>query len=185
MERIWTDFANSLWHDWKGHGQSEDRLMQTKWQQFFLERYQYIDIQQPSTAEGQRMIALRDRLIESSGSLARGESLKDEDINFYNKIMHKKSLFPEIVKQDEGLVLMYAGSILNWDDILADIVIDFAKTVIKGDPSRIRICDNENCRWIFYDETRNRRQRYCDDKLCGNLMKVRRFRAKKKEELKD
>jgi len=32
------------------------------------------------------------------------------------------------------------------------------------------------------DDTRNRSKRYCDDKLCGNLTKVRRFRARKKAE---
>ena len=32
---------------------------------------------------------------------------------------------------------------------------------------------------LYYDDTRNRSKRYCDDKMCGNLMKVRRFRRRK------
>ncbi|WP_141639042.1 CGNR zinc finger domain-containing protein, partial [Paenibacillus riograndensis] len=39
---------------------------------------------------------------------------------------------------------------------------------------------NPDCLWVYYDDTRNRSKRYCDDKMCGNLMKVRRFRARKK-----
>ncbi|UOK61501.1 CGNR zinc finger domain-containing protein [Paenibacillus sp. OVF10] len=35
---------------------------------------------------------------------------------------------------------------------------------------------------MFYDDTRSRTQKYCDDKMCGNLMKVRRFRAKRKSQ---
>jgi predicted RNA-binding Zn ribbon-like protein len=42
--------------------------------------------------------------------------------------------------------------------------------------------ENADCLWVYYDDTRNRSKRYCDDKACGNLMKVRRFRARKKAE---
>ncbi len=62
---------------------------------------------------------------------------------------------------------------------MAEIVSDFVHTVLDRDIHRIRICDNPDCRWVFYDDTRSRTKRYCEDKTCGNLMKVRRFRAKK------
>ena len=57
---------------------------------------------------------------------------------------------------------------------------EFAQTLAEGEASRIRICDNPDCLWVYYDRTRNRSKRYCDDRACGNLMKVRRFRASKK-----
>jgi predicted RNA-binding Zn ribbon-like protein len=71
---------------------------------------------------------------------------------------------------------------LHWPNVMAEIAASFAETISEGEPSRIRICNNPNCLWIYYDDTRNRSKRYCDDKLCGNLMKVRRFRARKKAE---
>lgn len=70
----------------------------------------------------------------------------------------------------------------GWDAVMAEIAASFAKTLAEGEPSRFRICDNPDCLWAYYDDTRNRSKRYCDDKACGNLMKVRRFRAKKKAE---
>jgi len=39
MDKLWTDFANSLWHDWRGDGHTEDRLLMTKWQAAFLETW--------------------------------------------------------------------------------------------------------------------------------------------------
>ncbi|XEC93808.1 CGNR zinc finger domain-containing protein [Paenibacillus tarimensis] len=36
------------------------------------------------------------------------------------------------------------------------------------------------CRWIYDDESRSRTRSRCDDKRCGNLIKVRRFRERRK-----
>ncbi|MDT3426149.1 putative RNA-binding Zn ribbon-like protein [Paenibacillus forsythiae] len=64
---------------------------------------------------------------------------------------------------------------------LRGYLLDTVREIVEGKkPSRFRICDNPDCRWAYYDDTRNRSKRYCDDKACGNLMKVRRFRARKK-----
>ena len=62
-----------------------------------------------------------------------------------------------------------------------EIAGSFAQATQQGELSRFRICTNPDCLWVYYDDTRNRSKRYCDDKMCGNLMKVRRFRAKKSE----
>jgi len=70
----------------------------------------------------------------------------------------------------------------GWPAVEAEIAASFAAMLSEGEPSRIRFCDNPSCLWVYYDDTRNRSKRYCDDKLCGNLMKVRRFRARKKAE---
>jgi len=48
------------------------------------------------------------------------------------------------------------------------------------DVGRIRVCENPGCQWYFYDETRSRTKRCCDE-TCANLVKVRRHRARKKE----
>ena len=45
---------------------------------------------------------------------------------------------------------------------------------------RVRACDNEECRWLFLDTSKNHTRRWCDMKVCGNRMKARRFKAQKK-----
>jgi len=42
---------------------------------------------------------------------------------------------------------------------------------------RLRSCDNQECRWLFLDTSKNHTRRWCDMKLCGNRMKARRFKA--------
>lgn len=42
------------------------------------------------------------------------------------------------------------------------------------DTDRLRICDGENCGWVFLDTSRNGRRRWCDMATCGNVAKARR-----------
>ena len=64
--------------------------------------------------------------------------------------------------------------------VLFEIASSFAAFLVEGDPDRLKLCDNPDCQWVFYDTTRRRTRRWCED-ACGNLMKVRRFRAKKRK----
>ena len=45
---------------------------------------------------------------------------------------------------------------------------------------RLRNCAHEPCDWLFLDSSRNGRRRWCQMETCGNLAKLRRFRAKAK-----
>ncbi|HIC80680.1 MAG TPA: hypothetical protein EYP07_06905, partial [Kiloniellaceae bacterium] len=42
------------------------------------------------------------------------------------------------------------------------------------DRARIKICPGDNCGWLFVDETRNARRRWCSMETCGNRAKARR-----------
>ena len=44
--------------------------------------------------------------------------------------------------------------------------------------ARLRRCGNQTCYWLFVDETKNCSRRWCEMASCGNLMKVRRHRAR-------
>lgn len=61
----------------------------------------------------------------------------------------------------------------------------YADMLAAGGAERLRVCDNPDCKWIYYDETKNRSKRYCDDKACGNLLKVRRFRERARQQPKN
>ena len=69
------------------------------------------------------------------------------------------------------------------DAVLLAIVESFASFVVSGEPERLKLCENPDCRWVFYDTTRSRTRRWCAD-TCGNLMKVRDFRARQKKKRK-
>jgi hypothetical protein len=47
-----------------------------------------------------------------------------------------------------------------------------------GSWRRLKACANEECRWVFYDRSRNQQGSWCDMAVCGNRLKNRRLRAR-------
>lgn len=47
----------------------------------------------------------------------------------------------------------------------------------EGTWSRLKTC--RNCRWAYWDASRNRSAAWCSMQLCGNRLKVRRHRARR------
>ena len=43
---------------------------------------------------------------------------------------------------------------------------------------RLKLCGSDECRWVFYDRSKNHSSRWCTMKSCGNREKARRFRAR-------
>jgi predicted RNA-binding Zn ribbon-like protein len=50
----------------------------------------------------------------------------------------------------------------------------------KEELSRVRECGSATCEWLFIDKSRNHTRRWCDMNDCGNVAKVRRFRARQR-----
>lgn len=65
-----------------------------------------------------------------------------------------------------------AGSVGRLLAIVADAMAD-------GSWARLRVCDAADCRWAFYDHTRNRSGRWCSMAVCGNRAKVRAYRSRR------
>jgi predicted RNA-binding Zn ribbon-like protein len=64
------------------------------------------------------------------------------------------------------------------DTILWRVSQSAADLLTSQDLARVRRCAGENCGWMFLDTTRNHSRHWCDMQDCGNLAKVRRFRAR-------
>ncbi len=65
-------------------------------------------------------------------------------------------------------------------EALARIATPLVEAIATGDTARFRICANHDCRWVFEDESRAGRRRWCDMSSCGNRDKVRRYRERHK-----
>lgn len=42
-------------------------------------------------------------------------------------------------------------------------------------PARLRVCDGNDCGWVFVDTSKSGRRRWCDMATCGNTAKAHRF----------
>jgi predicted RNA-binding Zn ribbon-like protein len=66
------------------------------------------------------------------------------------------------------------------DDALARIAERVAREISGDRADRLRICDNDTCRWVFFDSSPAGRRRWCDMATCGNRAKAARHRARAK-----
>jgi predicted RNA-binding Zn ribbon-like protein len=66
------------------------------------------------------------------------------------------------------------------DDALARLAEPIVREISGGRPERLRVCDSDTCRWVFYDSSPTGRRRWCNMATCGNQAKARRHRARQK-----
>ncbi|WP_199614106.1 CGNR zinc finger domain-containing protein [Paenibacillus alkalitolerans] len=179
---LWDDFLNSDYHDWRGGDRSEDRLDKAGWLDQWLGEHHLSVTGRPTEEEMAELKRFRAFLFDLVKRLVHGSEASRDDIRTLNKLLAGGPVVRQITGSAGGyrLETQHFSTPVEWPQVMAEIAASFADVLINGEISRIRICDNPDCLWVYYDNTRNRSKRFCDDKMCGNLMKVRRFRARKK-----
>jgi predicted RNA-binding Zn ribbon-like protein len=61
---------------------------------------------------------------------------------------------------------------------IARIAAATATAALDGSWDRIKLCGADDCRWAFYDESRNHSRTWCSMRVCGNRTKTRVYRAR-------
>jgi predicted RNA-binding Zn ribbon-like protein len=69
----------------------------------------------------------------------------------------------------------------NVDAFLGRIMAIVIRAMADGSWSRIKACRNDTCRWLFFDQSRNRSGTWCSMAICGSRMKARAYRARQRE----
>ena len=88
----------------------------------------------------------------------------------------------ELVPAADGVSLdhRHEGNPVN--GAMARLSEAVARELTQGDADRLRICANDECRWVFRDYSPAGRRKWCDMSSCGNRAKAARHRARKKSE---
>jgi predicted RNA-binding Zn ribbon-like protein len=73
---------------------------------------------------------------------------------------------------DDGGRLGFAA-----DDPLAHVVAVAFEAMLEGTWPRLKAC--RNCKWAFYDYSKNRAASWCSMQLCGNRLKTRAYRSRR------
>lgn len=63
---------------------------------------------------------------------------------------------------------------------LAAILAALALGDTDGTLSRLKVCQADSCRWVFYDQSRNGSSRWCTMRLCGARNKNRVYRRRQR-----
>jgi predicted RNA-binding Zn ribbon-like protein len=52
--------------------------------------------------------------------------------------------------------------------------------MVDGTWPRFKTCRNDECRWAFYDHSKNRSGTWCTMADCGDKLKARAYRQRRK-----
>jgi predicted RNA-binding Zn ribbon-like protein len=179
MENICFEFLNSRQREYPGGRLIEDLLEQPQWVEQFLAKW---DLQVDQPLDAARLAALRslrstlDHIIEA---VVDGQPLSMKELEAVNEYMNRVSFIQRLAQSDGAYRLELVPKQKDWHWVQGEIVAAFVDLLTQYDLSRLKICSNPACRYVYYDECKNRSRQWCSDS-CANRMRVRRFRTRHK-----
>ena len=98
-----------------------------------------------------------------------GRPPSPDDVAALNGVLSERPDDSSLVARD-GILAFAEPVPLAW--ILAQSALSVLTA--QSEIGRVKLCPGDNCGWLFLDETRNRRRRWCAMETCGNRSKARR-----------
>ncbi len=172
---IWIDLLNSEWHDHRGTGAREDRLENPRWLESYLSRWGLELRGVPGERIRLGFRGLRETLRGIVDRTVARKKVPAAEWNRINAYLDRVPFVRQVRIKDSRAKLVEAPAGDKLDRALATVAGKFAASIVGEDLSRLKVCQNRDCLWVFMDASRNRSRRWCEDS-CGNLMKVRRYR---------
>ena len=80
----------------------------------------------------------------------------------------------------DGAVRLAAGGD-SVTERLVELVLIMRDAQRDGSWTRLKACANDECHWAFYDRSRNHGGTWCEMSSCGNKLKNREFRARRRK----
>ena len=181
MESLWTDLINSDWRDHRGTGAREDRISNDDWLRTFLARGGWQTDRLADEEERESLRRLRTLLLRIVDEVRTGRDAVPEDRHSLNRVLAAAPVVRRLEQREAGTEVVLEPEAGGIDRVKGEVAAAFATMLAEGDPTRIKFCANPDCGWVMYDSSRNRSRRWCDKTECGNLIKVRRHRRKKRQ----
>jgi predicted RNA-binding Zn ribbon-like protein len=119
-------------------------------------------------------LELREMIYRVFQALTLGREPAERDMREFNAF-HARAMAASTVVRAGGEYAVAFGPVagsLDWP--LNPIVWSAVLLLTSEDLHRIKLCSNEQCGWLFIDESKNGSRRWCDMSSCGNRAKARR-----------
>jgi len=124
-------------------------------------------------------LALREAVHEMAGALARGRQPEPAALDRLLAVQARCLPAARLEQGAQGYRLAWDGGRELLPALLGPIAHSAVKLLLESDLRRIKRCGGEDCGWLFFDQTKNRRRRWCEMSVCGNRAKQRRLRRRR------
>ncbi len=126
----------------------------------------------------ERFQHLRDVLHAVAEEVAENGHPTSTQLRDLNHILRHGLHYHQIEMDPDGTRYTFAQVGDRLDQARATIASSLAQFLADDAPSRLRVCANPGCRYLFIDRSPTGRRRWCDMRTCGNQAKVARHRAR-------
>jgi predicted RNA-binding Zn ribbon-like protein len=119
-------------------------------------------------------IALREAIFRIFHALAGGEAVPDRDLAALNRALAAAPRRHRLARSETGYGWQIGPVALSAAALLAPVLWSAGDLMASDRRRRVRLCANEQCLWLFLDQSKTGTRRWCDMASCGNRAKARR-----------
>jgi predicted RNA-binding Zn ribbon-like protein len=128
-------------------------------------------------ADLRRALEVREALRNVMGA-NNGEPLDHESVELLNRTAARAKV---VAAFDDNASWRIEPASNGVDRALGQMLATVFRSMSDGSWSRMKACGAPDCRWAFYDASKNHSGRWCDMASCGNRMKARAFRERARQ----
>jgi predicted RNA-binding Zn ribbon-like protein len=135
-----------------------------------------------SAREFEQAIALRETLYRFFDAQTQGKPAALRDLETLNQALARAPTRAALKRTRGGYEWEVDGRAATALSLLAPVLWSAGDLLAGPRLDRVRRCANPECGWLFLDDSRAGKRRWCSMSACGNRAKARRHYHKSKEE---
>ena len=120
-------------------------------------------------------IRLRECLYRIFTQTARGKRPSPTDLAALDTFRVAAQAHLQLMAGNDGFRLEWRDKPVRLDAPFWRVARSATDLLTSTDLQLVRECEDDTCRWLFIDRSRNHSRRWCDMKVCGNRIKARTF----------
>jgi predicted RNA-binding Zn ribbon-like protein len=172
------DLINSEHFDYRGRRGSQDNLTNPEWVAAFAQHWHLPVTSPPDTLALAALRALRTLMRQMFEAAATGQPITDAQLEELNAFLALTPVMLQVQRSGTSVGLQTIMLHEGWTAVASQIAASWVAVLASILPARLKVCANPDCHWVFIDQSHNLSRCWCRQWACGNLMKVRQFRAR-------
>ena len=126
-------------------------------------------------------IKMREAMYQVFWALVTKKPMPRTDLYVLNGYVQAAAQHVNLVAGSPHFEWKFDSSLDDFTDPLWPIARSAAELLASDQLPFVRSCASKTCEWLFLDESKNHRKRWCDMTKCGNRAKARRYYTRKKK----
>src|SRR5712691_3571110 len=128
-----------------------------------------------------RAITLREAIFRIYEQFALSKLPDQADVDILDAELKRARSHLHLVVNNEDCIDIWDIQDEDLDAVLWSIAKSAAELIASSDRRNVRICEAEDCAWLFLDTSKNHSRRWCNMQTCGNRAKARKHYQKKSQ----